>query len=143
MLVCDLGFDLEAVRFLLEARERGRLDVVCGFREPAPADPLSAALNPKLVAKFGLPLRDPMCPVKLLTRDVARAILLEAKGAEVHGEIAVKCARNGLRVGEAGVRLSAPAVASLSFGEKSRLAAFVRFLRKKDALFRRGVIRAV
>lgn len=143
VLVCGLGFDLAAAPALLEARERGRLDVLCGYREPAPADGLAAALNRTLAAKFSLAVRDAACPVKLLTRDAARSMLLEAKGPEVHGEIAVKAARNGLRVGEAAVRAPAEGDAALTFGEKRRLGAFIKFLRKKDALFRRGVIRAV
>jgi glycosyltransferase involved in cell wall biosynthesis len=143
VLICDLGFPLARAGELLEARERGRLDVLCGFRERAPVDPLSRLLNPLLISRFGLSIRDPLCPVKLLTNDVARSLLLESVGSEIHGEIAVKASRNGSRLGEAPVPVPAAEVPSLAYAEKRRLKAFVRFLSKKDALFRRGVVRAV
>jgi len=143
VLVCELGFRLESAKNLLDVRQKGRLDVVCGYREPMVDDGMAALVNPALVSKFELPVRDPACPVKLLTNEVARSLLLEPVGPEVHGEIAVKAVRNGFRVGEFPVATGSPPEPSFSFGERRKFHAFVRYLRKKDALFRKGVVRAV
>jgi glycosyltransferase involved in cell wall biosynthesis len=103
----DGQFDAAEFSRLLAELERGRYDLVTGYRQRK-QDRLSRVLadrafNLLVRTLFRLPLRDTNCALKLLNGRVARELHVDARGYPTPTELLVKAQTLGYRIGEVGI----------------------------------------
>ncbi len=143
----DGQFDAAEYRLLLDELRRGGYDLVTGFRKGkrdtfvrVVAD---RGLNLLVRLVFGLRLRDTNCALKLLRRDVAQTIQVEARGYPTPTEILVKADTLGYRIGEVGIthseRLAGQSKLK-TFRTAWQMGWFLAYLKLKQVLYRARVL---
>ena len=143
----DGQFDAAEYRLLLDEMLRGGYDLVTGCRKGkrdtfvrVVAD---RGLNVWVRLMFGLRLRDTNCALKLLRRDVAQAIQVEARGYPTPTEVLVKADTLGYRIGEVGVthmvRLAGQSKLK-TFRTAWQMGWFLVYLRFKQILYRARIL---
>lgn len=143
----DGQFDAAEYRLLLEELRRGGYDLVTGYRRGkrdtfvrVVAD---RGLNVLVRLAFGLRLRDTNCALKLLRRDVAQAIQVEARGYPTPTEILVKADTLGYRIGEVGIthseRLAGQSKLK-TFRTAWQMGWFLVYLKLKQVLYRARIL---
>jgi glycosyltransferase involved in cell wall biosynthesis len=143
----DGQFDAAEYRLLLAELRRGGYDLVTGYRKGkrdtfvrVVAD---RGLNVLVRLVFGLRLRDTNCALKLLRRDVAQAIEVEARGYPTPTEILVKADTLGYRIGEVGIthmeRLAGQSKLK-TFRTAWQMGWFLVYLKLKQVLYRARIV---
>ncbi len=146
----DGQFDAAEYRLLLAELRRGGYDLVTGYRKGkrdtfvrVVAD---RGLNVLVRLMFGLRLRDTNCALKLLRRDVAQAIQIEARGYPTPTEILVKAQTLGYRIGEVGIthseRLAGQSKLK-TFRTAWQMGWFLVYLKLKQILYRARVLNRI
>lgn len=144
----DGQFDLADARPMIEMIEARGLDLVTGYRRRK-QDSLARVwgdrvLNRMVRIMFGLKLKDTNCALKVIKKELADKIVIEASCFPTPTEVLVRATRLGARIGEA------PVNHRPRMGGKSKLRAlasavefisFLCYLRLQIALADRGVIR--
>ncbi len=102
----DGQFDAGEYTLLLDEMDKGH-DVVTGYRR-GKQDVLLRVLADRVLnliirALFRLRLRDTNCALKLFKGDVARLLMIEARGYPTPTELLVRAQTLGYRIGEAGI----------------------------------------
>lgn len=142
----DGQFDAGEYKLLLAEMEKG-YDVVTGYRRSKQDQPLRVVadrvLNLIIRILFRLQLRDTNCALKLFKGEVARQLVIEARGYPTPTELLVRAQTLGYRIGETGITHYPRA------GGESKLKAlrtswhmllFLAYLKYKQLLFRANVI---
>lgn len=146
----DGQFDAAEYRLLLAELQRGGYDLVTGYRKGkrdtfvrVVAD---RGLNVLVRLMFGLRLRDTNCALKLLRRDVAQAIQIEARGYPTPTEILVKAQTLGYRIGEVGIthseRLAGQSKLK-TFRTAWQMGWFLVYLKLKQILYRARILNRI
>lgn len=146
----DGQFDAAEYRLLLTELRRGGYDLVTGYRKGkrdtfvrVVAD---RGLNVLVRLVFGLRLRDTNCALKLLRRDVAQAIEIEARGYPTPTEILVKADTLGYRIGEVGIthmeRLAGESKLK-TFRTAWQMGWFLVYLKMKQVLYRARILNRI
>jgi glycosyltransferase involved in cell wall biosynthesis len=143
----DGQFDAAEYRLLLDELRHGRYDLVTGYRMGKRDTFIRViadrGLNLLVRAMFGLRLRDTNCALKLLTRDVAQAVQIEARGYPTPTEILVKAQTLGYRIGEVGIthseRLAGQSKLK-TFRTSWQMGWFLVYLKLKQMLYRARVV---
>lgn len=143
----DGQFDAAEYRLLLAELQRGGHDLVTGYRK-GKRDTFvrvlaDRGLNVLVRLVFGLRLRDTNCALKLLRRDVAEALDIEARGYPTPTEILVKADTLGYRIGEVGIthmeRLAGQSKLK-TFRTAWQMGWFLVYLKLKQILYRARVL---
>ncbi|MGQ9492171.1 MAG: glycosyltransferase family 2 protein [Anaerolineae bacterium] len=142
----DGQFDASEYTLLLTEMQKG-YDLVTGYRRRKQDQPLRViadrVLNLIIRVLFRLSLRDTNCALKLLRGDVARRLMVEARGYPTPTELLVRAHTLGYRIGEVGITHYERA------GGKTKLKAlrtswhmllFLVYLKYKQMLFRAKII---
>lgn len=142
----DGQFDASEYTLLLTEMQKG-YDLVTGYRRRKQDQPLRViadrVLNLIIRVLFRLSLRDTNCALKLLRGDVARRLIVEARGYPTPTELLVRAHTLGYRIGEVGITHYERA------GGKTKLKAlhtswhmllFLVYLKYKQMLFRAKII---
>lgn len=102
----DGQFDAGEYKLLLDEMDKG-YDVVTGYRRRKQDRLLRViadrVLNLMIRVLFRLPLRDTNCALKLFKGDVARRLMIEARGYPTPTELLVRAQTLGYRIGETGI----------------------------------------
>jgi glycosyltransferase involved in cell wall biosynthesis len=107
VLLVDGELDIEPAELGRFVAHAGEADLLVGYRVDGHGR--STLRWPSRVrsrvarALFGLPVRDPDCPVKLIRRDVLAGVELSSANATVGTELVARCLRAGASVRELGV----------------------------------------
>lgn len=144
----DGQFDLNDLPALLEKLEKNGCDLVTGYRIKK-EDTLFKVIGDRILNMvvrigFGLKLADTNCALKLIKREAAKALKLEAVGFPTPTEVVVRAQEMGFKIGEA------PVNHRVRMGGKSKLNAiagsmefilFLCYLRFGIFLKKRKVVR--
>jgi glycosyltransferase involved in cell wall biosynthesis len=142
----DGQFDAGEYKLLLTELDKG-YDVVTGYRRRKQDRILRVVadrvLNLIIRVLFRLPLRDTNCALKLLKGDVARRLMIEARGYPTPTELLVRAQTLGYRIGETGITHyeragGATKLKALRTGWHMLL--FLAYLKYRQTLFRMNVI---
>ena len=146
----DGQFDLADAKKLIDQLRAEGLDAVTGRREAKRDSFLRVVadriLNVLVRAMFRVRIGDTNCALKVIRGDLARALTIEARGYPTPTEIVLKLAAGGARLGEQTVTHAerrAGASKLKVFRTGMDMWRFLCYLRRKRALYRRGVLRSL
>jgi glycosyltransferase involved in cell wall biosynthesis len=142
----DGQFDAGEYTLLLAEMDNG-YDVVTGYRRRKKDRILRViadrVLNLIIRVLFRLPLRDTNCALKLLKGDVARRLIIEARGYPTPTELLVRAQTLGYRIGETGIthyERAGGATKLKALRTSWHMLLFLAYLKYKQTLFRMNVI---
>lgn len=142
----DGQFDAAEYKLLL-AEMDGGYDVVTGYRRRKQDRILRViadrALNLIIRVLFRLPLRDTNCALKLFKGDVARRLMIEARGYPTPTELLVRAQTLGYHIGETGIthyERAGGATKLKALRTSWHMLLFLAYLKYKQTLFRMNVI---
>jgi dolichol-phosphate mannosyltransferase len=142
----DGQFDAGEYKLLLTEMDKG-YDVVTGYRRRKQDRILRViadrVLNLIIRVLFRLPLRDTNCALKLLKGDVARRLMIEARGYPTPTELLVRAQTLGYRIGETGIthyERAGGATKLKALRTSWQMLLFLAYLKYKQTLFRMKVI---
>lgn len=103
----DGQFELRDYRALLDRLQNQNLDLVTGYRRRKQDNFFKVladrGLNLLVRLTFGLRLKDTNCALKVMTKEVARKVQIEAVGFPTPTELVARASHLGFRIGEAPV----------------------------------------
>lgn len=143
----DGQFDAGEWRALYEELERGKFDLVTGYRHAKQASIVHViadrGLNRLIRLLFGLKLRDTNCALKLFKGEVARALGGEAMGYPTPTEFHVRAQTFCFRTGEVQIthRERAGGMTKLkAFKTSWQMGLFLLYLKFRQWLYRRRIL---
>lgn len=142
----DGQFDAGEYKLLLAEMDKG-YDVVTGYRTGKKDSVVRVladrVLNLMIRALFRLRFRDTNCALKLFKRDIARNLVIEARGYPTPTELLVRAQTLGYHIGETGISHfeRTGGVSKLkAFRTSWQMLLFLAYLKYKQALFRANIL---